>query len=430
MPEPLNPADQAVARAKRRLVPFLILMYVVSFLDRANVGFAKQALQQSLGISAAAYALGAGLFFITYALFEIPSNLMMQKVGARVWMCRIIVSWGLVSMATMFVTGPVSYYVLRLLLGAAEAGFFPGVLLYLTYWFPNRTKAQVLGLFYFGAPLALVVGGPISGVLLQIPAASGLQGWQWMFLIEGLLAVIVGIGAFFYLPDRPQNAAWLAEIQKSSLLKELSAEEQYRHGYATTGLASLLKNRWVLGCAIIYLLIQMSVYGVVFYLPTEVAVILGRSVGLEVGLVSAIPWVCAIAATYWLPRAADRHRNHRLLAGLTLFGAGIASALLRSGSPLVAMLALCIAASGFIAVQPLFWTFPMAYLADIEAASGLALINVAGAVGGFLAPNTKVWADTQFGSPRAGLYLLAAFSLLAAIFLLRIRKIELSSLTD
>lgn len=430
MPEPLNPADQAVARAKRRLVPFLILMYVVSFLDRANVGFAKQALQQSLGISAAAYALGAGLFFITYALFEIPSNLMMQKVGARVWMCRIIVSWGLVSMATMFVTGPVSYYVLRLLLGAAEAGFFPGVLLYLTYWFPNRTKAQVLGLFYFGAPLALVVGGPISGVLLQIPAASGLQGWQWMFLIEGLLAVIVGIGAFFYLPDRPQNAAWLAEIQKSSLLKELSDEEQYRHGYATTGLASLLKNRWVLGCAIIYLLIQMSVYGVVFYLPTEVAVILGRSVGLEVGLVSAIPWVCAIAATYWLPRAADRHRNHRLLAALTLFGAGIASALLRSGSPLVAMLALCIAASGFIAVQPLFWTFPMAYLADIEAASGLALINVAGAVGGFLAPNTKVWADTQFGSPRAGLYLLAAFSLLAAIFLLRIRKIELSSLTD
>jgi len=405
-------------------------MYVVSFLDRANVGFAKQALQQSLGISAAAYALGAGLFFITYALFEIPSNLMMQKVGARVWMCRIIVSWGLVSMATMFVTGSVSYYVLRLLLGAAEAGFFPGVLLYLTYWFPNRTKAQVLGLFYFGAPLALVVGGPISGVLLQIPAASGLQGWQWMFLIEGLLAVIVGIGAFFYLPDRPQNAAWLAEIQKSSLLKELSAEEQYRHGYATTGLASLLKNRWVLGCAVIYLLIQMSVYGVVFYLPTEVAAILGRSVGLEVGLVSAIPWVCAIAATYWLPRAADRHRNHRLLAGLTLLGAGIASALLRSGSPLVAMLALCIAASGFIAVQPLFWTFPMAYLADTEAASGLALINVAGAVGGFLAPNTKVWADNQFGSPRAGLYLLAAFSLLAAIFLLRIRKVELSSLSD
>ncbi|MDW5266236.1 MULTISPECIES: MFS transporter [Acidobacteriaceae] len=404
-------------------------MYVVSFLDRANVGFAKQALQQSLGISAAAYALGAGLFFITYALFEIPSNLIMQKVGARVWMCRIIVSWGLVSMATMFVTGPISYYVLRLLLGAAEAGFFPGILLYLTYWFPNRTKAQVLGLFYFGAPLALVVGGPISGVLLQIPAASGLQGWQWMFLTEGLLAVIVGIGAFFYLPDRPQNAAWLADVQKASLLKELSSEKKYRHGYATTGLTSLLKNRWVLGCAIIYLLIQMSVYGVVFYLPTEVAVILGRSVGLEVGLVSAIPWVCAIAATYWIPRTADLHRNHRLLAGLTLLAAGIASALLGSGSPPVAMLALCFAASGFIAVQPLFWTFPMSYLADTEAASGLALINVAGAVGGFLAPNAKVWADAQFGFPRAGLYLLAAFSLLAAILVLRVRKIELSSLS-
>ncbi|WP_348270179.1 MFS transporter [Edaphobacter paludis] len=407
-------------------MPFLLLMYVVSFLDRANVGFAKQALQQSLGLSAAAYALGAGLFFVTYALFEIPSNLIMQRVGARVWMCRIMVSWGLVSMATMFVTGPISYYALRLMLGAAEAGFFPGVLLYLTYWFPNRTKGQVLGLFYFGAPLALVLGGPVSGALLQIPSTSGLQGWQWMFLIEGLMAVIVGIWAFAYLQDKPQDVAWLTEIQKAALLKELSEEEQLRRAYGATGLRSLLKSGPLLYCTLIYLLIQMSVYGVVFYLPTLVGAMLGRTMGFKVGLVSAIPWVCAVAATYWIPRTADRHRNHRLLAGLTLFGAGIASALFGSGSSLVAMLALCFAASGFIAVQPLFWTLPMGYLADNAAAGGLALINAAGAVGGFLAPNAKVWADTQFSFPRAGLYLLAGFSLLAAILILGVRKIELS----
>ncbi len=417
-----NPADQAIAHAKRRLVPFFLLMYVVSFLDRANVGFAKQALQQSLGISAAAYALGAGLFFVTYALFEIPSNLIMQRVGARVWMCRIMVSWGLVSMATMFVTGRSSYYVLRLLLGATEAGFFPGVLLYLTYWFPNRTKGQVLGLFYFGAPLALVLGGPVSGVLLQIPATSGLQGWQWMFLIEGLLAVIVGIWALVYLQDKPQNAMWLTDAQKACLIKELLEEERHRRVCDATGLRALPLNRPLLYHAFIYLLIQMSVYGVVFYLPTLVAAMLGRAVGVKVGFVSALPWVCALAATYWIPRIADRNRNHRLLAGLTLLVAGTASAMFASGSPLVAMLALCFAASGFIAVQPLFWTLPMGYLADAAAAGGLAFINAAGNVGGFLAPNAKVWADRQFGSPRAGLYLLAGCSLLAAMLILRVRK--------
>lgn len=414
-----NPADQAIALAKRRLVPFLLLMYIVSFLDRANVGYAKQAFQQSLGISAAAYALGAGLFFVPYALLEIPSNLMLQRIGARIWMCRIMVSWGLVSMATIFVRGNASYYALRLLLGATEAGFFPGVLLYLTYWFPNRTKGQILGIFYFGAPLALIFGGPVSGILLNIPARSGLAGWQWMFLAEGLLAVVVGMCAFVYLNDRPQDATWLTSIQKASLVQELAIEEEQRRTSSAPRLLSVFSNRKVLEFAVVYLLIQMSVYGVVFYLPTQVAAILDRAVGPQVGLVSAIPWICALAATYWLPKIADRRNVHRRLASLALMVAAVAGLCFNSGDPLVAIVALCVAASALIAVQPLFWTLPMGLLADTATAGGLALINAAGALGGFLAPNAKVWAEAHFGSPKAGIFLLAFCSVLAAALVLR-----------
>src|SRR5687768_3206267 len=178
--------DRAIGRARSRLVPFLLLMYVLSFLDRANIGFAKQAFQVSAGISDAAYAFGAGLFFLTYALFEVPSNLIMHRIGARLWMCRIMVTWGLVSAAMMFASGEIAFYFLRMLLGAAEAGFFPGVILYLTYWFPDRSRGQIMGLFYFGAPLAFILGGPLSGLLLEMHGAAGLEGWQWMFLIEGL----------------------------------------------------------------------------------------------------------------------------------------------------------------------------------------------------------------------------------------------------
>ncbi|TCK71728.1 MFS transporter [Acidipila rosea] len=422
MAKQANPADQAIALAKRRLVPFLLLMYVVSFLDRANIGFAKEALHASAGISDASFALGAGLFFLTYALFEIPSNLIMHRVGARVWMCRIMVSWGLISMATMFVTGQTSFYVLRLLLGAAEAGFFPGIILYLSYWFPNRTKGQILGLFYFGAPLAFIFGGPLSGLLLELPSATGLFGWQWMFLVEGFLAVLVGVWAYRYLGNRPAEVLWLTDEQKMALQSELSGEEQQRRSHGAAAFPAALADTRLLYFMLLYFLIQMSVYGVVFYLPTEVGAILGRKVGIEVGFVSAIPWLCAMAATYWIPRAADRHKNHRLLAILTLFISGLASLAFPASTPTLAMIALCLAASGFIAVQPLFWTFPMTYLADSAAAGGLASINAMGAVGGFVAPNAKVWADRHFGSPHAGAYLLAAFTLLTAVLLVGVRQ--------
>src|SRR5579863_7710114 len=211
---------QAILRARRRLVPFLLLMYVISFLDRANIGFAKQALEDHVGISPHAYALAAGLFFISYSLCGFPSNLILHRIGARVWMAFLLVMWGLVSMATMFVTGGASFYTLRLLLGVMEAGFFPGVILYLTYWFPNRVRGQMMGLFYLGVPLALIVGGPLSGLLLEMPQWGGLRGWQWMFLVEGFMAVALGIVAYWFLDNKPCTARWLPANEREALANE------------------------------------------------------------------------------------------------------------------------------------------------------------------------------------------------------------------
>jgi MFS family permease len=409
--------NQSLARARKRLLPFLLSMYVVSFLDRTNIGFAKQALQQSVGISEAAYALGAGLFFLTYALFETPSNLILHRVGAKIWLSRIMVTWGLLSAATLFAKGEVSFCILRALLGAAEAGFFPGVVLYLTYWFPNRIRGHVLGLFYLGVPLSFVLGAPLSGFLLQIhgtllQGGLNLQGWQWMFLVEGLLAVLGGLLAYWYLDDKPGNARWLPEQEKQVLLEVLSQEDVERRTRGSSSFSAVLRNPRVLMFSLIYFSIQIGVYGVVFYLPSDVASILGESIGLRVGLVSAIPWVFSLLATYWLPRLADQYRSHRLLAGICLFASGVAIAVLSltvagSGS-LIALSALCVAASGLIAVQPLFWTFPTNYLSGSGAAGGIAIISALGNLGGFIAPNIKVRAEIHFGSHMAGPLTLAA----------------------
>ncbi|MBV8591978.1 MAG: MFS transporter, partial [Acetobacteraceae bacterium] len=253
--------DRAIALARRRLVPFLLLMYVIAFLDRANVGFAKQAFQADTGISEAAYALGAGLFFLTYAILEVPSNLIMHRVGARVWMCRIMVTWGLISAAMMFISSETWFYILRLLLGAAEAGFFPGVILYLTYWFSDRVRGQIMGLFYFGAPLAFIFGSPLSGLLLELNGTAGLRGWQWMFLVEGLLATIVGVWAYWYLESKPAEAGWLPPAGKRALMAAVEGEEEARGQHGPAALSAAFTNSRVLLFIAIYFLIQMSVYG-------------------------------------------------------------------------------------------------------------------------------------------------------------------------
>jgi MFS family permease len=409
-----------LSKVSWRLLPFLLLMYIMAFLDRANVGFAKQAFQADTGIGDAAFAFGAGIFFVGYALLEVPSNLIMHRVGARLWMCRIMVTWGLVSAAMMFAHTETTFYVLRFLLGVAEAGFFPGVILYLTYWFPSAARGKAMGFFYFGAPLAFIFGSPLSGLLLELDGVLGSHGWQWLFAVEGLLASIVGVWAYFYLDNRPADAKWLTVQERAQLQAVLDAEDSQKQAHGS--LLKVLLQPAVLYLSLIYLLIQSSVYGVVFYLPTQVAGLLGTKVGLMVGLVSAIPWVCALLAAWKLPGLADRSGQRRLVASMTLVvsGLGIAASV-TFASPLLGILALCFAASGFIAVQPVFWTFPGSFLAGSAAAGAIALINSFGALGGFIAPILKNWAEGAFHSPAAGLYLLSLTTFVAAGLVLGIR---------
>lgn len=412
------PLRRAVRRALRRLVPFLVLAYVVSFLDRANVAFAKEALAASRGISEHVYALGAGVFFLSYSTCGFPSNLILHRIGARRWISTLLIVWGLVSASTILVNGPTSFYMLRLLLGVTEAGFFPGIILYITLWFPGRMRGHIMGLFYLGVPLALTIGGPLSGLLLDV--RRGLLGWQWMFLVEGLLAVVVGMLAFGLLVDCPANADWLAEDEKGALIDELGREQAERRATGPVEIRSIFRNFHVLRFVLIYMLIQVGTYGVVFYLPAEVGGLLHRSAGLVVGLVSAVPWIVAMAAVLVLPRAADARRNHRLMACVILMIAGAASFLFPGASPVVGLIALSVAAAGYIAVQPIFWTLPTSYLADRAAAGGIALIG-AGNLGGFIAPNLKVWADDLFQSPHAGFYLLAALTVVNAGLIATVR---------
>ena len=413
--------DVTVRKVSRRLLPFLLLMYVTAFLDRSNIGFAKKAFQLDTGISDAMFAFGAGIFFVGYAIFEVPSNLIMHKIGARGWMSRIMVTWGLVSAGMAFANTEMSFYVMRFLLGVAEAGFFPGVILYLTYWFPAKARGRAMGLFYFGIPLAFIFGSPLSGLLLEIDGSLGLKGWQWMFLVEGLSACLIGIWAYWYLDNKPAKADWLTEAEIQILQKTIELEEKDKSGHGPKSAWAALASPKVLYMCLIYFSIQISVYGVVFYLPTQVSELLGVKVGFKVGLVTAIPWVCALAAAWWIPRYCERTGHYRITAAvvLAIACAGIATSA-TVATPALALLALCFAAAGFIAVQPLFWTFPTSFLAGTAAAGGIGLINALGNLGGFVAPILRAWAEVAFASKAAGLYMLAATTMIGVVLILAI----------
>ena len=408
----------ATRKALKRLLPFLLLMYVIAFIDRTNIGFAEESLEIHAGLSTAAYAFGAGLFFIGYAVFEVPSNLIMHRVGARWWMARIMITWGIVAALFMFTTGPTMFYILRFLLGVAEAGFFPGVILYLTYWFPRRRRAQATALFYMGLPIANIVGGPLSGALMELDGFLGLWGHQWMFMVEGLIAVLVGVIAFFYLTDRPAKAAWLTEAERTELQATLDAEAaEKEEARPLTWWRALLNGRILYFCAV-YFTIQVSVYGLTFFLPRQIAGIAGRDVGLAVGLLFAIPWIVGLAANFFSGRFADRSGNYRDVATTLLIISGIGllvTGLL--GNPVLVMAGLCLAAVGFCSAQPIFWSIPTSYLSGAALASSVGLINGVGNLGGFVAPNLRVWVVETFGTESAGLLMLAAMPFLGALLL-------------
>ena len=415
-----NPAlQQALSKIRWRILPFVALMFAMAIIDRSNIGFAKHALQADTGLSNAAFALGAGIFFIGYAVFEVPSNLMLHKIGARIWLSRIMVTWGLVSAAMMFAHDETSFYILRFLLGVAEAGLSPGVVLYLTYWFPQNQRGSAYGIYYFGVPVSLMVGGPVSGWLLE-SAQFGLTGWQWMFVTEGLAASIIGVFAFFYLTDKPRDAKWLNTEEKAAIEHELEKEQLQKANKGPSSWRAAMFNPVVLYVTLIYFTIQVSVYGVLFYLPTRIAELLGTGIGLKVGALTSIPWIATVCMLYLVTRHADRKGQQTRYAALMLAMAAvgmIGSTL--SGNLVLVIMAFCVAAAGFITVQPLFWTLPTRFLGGAAAASGIAVIGALGNLGGFLAPTVKTWAEGYFNNPHAGMYFLAGTALLGALMLIR-----------
>jgi sugar phosphate permease len=420
MPQLSDTEALAIRRAKYRLIPFMLLMYVLSYLDRANIGYAKQAYQTATGVTDAAFAFGAGIFFLTYAFFEIPSNLILHRVGARRWMARIMVVWGLVAAAMVFATTDRSFSVVRLLLGAAEAGFFPGSILYLTYWFPASARGQVMGIFYFGAPLALMFGGPLSGVLLEMDGFLGMAGWQLMFAVEGLLATLVGVWAFFYLTDRPEDARWMPPAERDALSALIASEESAKQARGTVSFGAVFRNPKLLHFAVIYFLIQIAGYGVAFYLPTRVSALLGVKVGLWVGVVTAIPWGCAVAVASFWPGLAVRTGYRRTFAAIALAAIGLGLVLSANLPPAAAIAAMCLVTAGIISSQPIFWTFPTAYFGGVGAAAGIATINALGNLGGFVAPSIKTWLEQRFESDAAGLYFLAMSAFIAATLVIKL----------
>ncbi|QHM77273.1 Inner membrane transport protein RhmT [Mixta theicola] len=403
-----------VKKNRARLIPFMLALYVLAFLDRSNIGFAKETYQIDTGLSNEAYALGAGIFFVVYALLGVPANLLMRKLGARRWIGGTTLLWGFLSAAMAWADTEAKFLLVRTLLGAAEAGFFPGMIYLTSQWFPQRNRASIMGLFYMGAPLALTLGSPLSGALLEMHGFLGHPGWFWMFMIEGLLAVAAGLFTFFWLDDTPQQARFLSAEEKQALTAQLASEEETK---VASRLADALRNGRVWQLAIIYMTIQVAVYGLIFFLPTQVAALLGSKVGFTASLVTAIPWVAALFGTWLIPRYSDKTGDRRNVAALTLLAAGIGIGLSGLVTPLLALAALCVAAVGFIAVQPVFWTMPTQLLSGTALAAGIGFVNLFGAVGGFLAPIVRVKAESLFNSDAAGLLTLAAVAIIGALII-------------
>ncbi|MFB6674126.1 MFS transporter [Streptomyces sp. NPDC056390] len=370
----------------RRIVPFLILCYVVSYLDRVNVGFAKLQMSEDLGFSEAAYGLGAGLFFIGYFLFEVPSNLMLQKIGARTWIARIMISWGVVSALFVFVNNEVTFYVLRFLLGAAEAGFYPGVILYCTYWFPSARRARVIALFMSAIPVAGIFGNPLSGWIMDVfEGTGGWNGWQWLFLIEALPAIVVGVITLFYLDNSVRDAKWLNDDEKTVIERALAEDTKHQTEHGKTWDAFRDPKVWLM--CLIYFFFVMGQYALTFWMPTFVEST-GIKGGFAIGALSAVPYLAALVAMNLFGRSADKRRERRWhLVIPSLMGAvGFSLAASWTGSTALSLVALSIAAAGVLTCAPLFWSLPTAFLSGTAAAAGLAVINSVGNLAGFVSP--------------------------------------------
>ena len=402
-----------------RLIPFLLVCYIVAYLDRVNVGFAKLQMLADLKFSETVYGLGSGIFFIGYFLFEVPSNVILHRVGARVWIARIMISWGILSACMMFVTTPTMFYVVRFLLGVAEAGFFPGIILYLTCWYPAHRRARVTAMFMTAVAISGVIGGPLSGwILRDFGGLNGWAGWQWMFLIEGLPSVATGIVVLFFLDDRIAHAKWLTADEKALLERNVRADNADKVD-APIGTVLTQGRVWLMG--LIYFSFVMGLYGISFWLPTIIKQT-GISDALKIGLLSAIPWAFAVVAMVLVARHADRtgeRRWHIAIPGL-LGAVGLVLSVLWRDDTTLAMAALTLATMGILSTLPSFWSLPTAFLAGTGAAAGIALINSLGNLAGFASPYAVGWLKDLTSSTNSGVYLLACSLVVGAALTLSV----------
>ncbi|AZG12336.1 MFS transporter [Cupriavidus pauculus] len=411
--------DAVYRKVSWRLVPFLLLCYVVAYLDRVNVGFAKLQMLNDLQFSETVYGLGAGIFFIGYFLFEVPSNVILHKVGARIWIARIMITWGLISAAMMFVTTPTMFYVLRFLLGIAEAGFFPGIILYLTYWYPASRRGRTTTFFMTAIALSGVIGGPLSGWIMQsFDGHNGWAGWQWMFLIEGIPSILVGIWVLLYLDDRIAHAKWLTPDERALLARNIEAEDQHKEDPPVRQVLSSPRV-WLMSA--IYFSFVMGLYGVSFWLPTIIKQT-GVKGTLEVGMLTAIPYGCAVIGMILFAHSADRRGERRWhIAVPALLGAlGLVLSVQWHADTTLAMIALTLATIGILTTLPLFWSLPTAFLAGTGAAAGIALINSLGNLAGFISPYAVGWLKDLTQSTESGMYLLAACMVVGAALALSV----------
>ena len=403
--------DAIFVKAAWRLIPFLGLLYVVNFLDRVNVGFAALTMNKDIGLGAEAYGWGAGIFFIGYFIFEVPSNVILERVGARLWIFRIMLSWGVVSAATAFVHGATSFYVLRFLLGAMEAGFFPGIMLYLTYWFPASSRARFNSYFFFAIPLASAIGGPLSSAIMQLGGVGHLHGWQWLFLLEGAPACILSFFVLAHLPDRPARAKWLSDDEKRVVTARLA-----RDAAPASDLWSGLSDIRVWWLAAADFGIIFALYGIGFWLP-QIVKAMGYS-NLQTGFVVACPYVvCAFAMIAWA-RSSDAlgERIWHIVVAALLGASGFAVAALLHTN-LLSLVALTVAAIGIYAALVSIWTLPSSILGGTAAAGGIALINSLANLGGFVGPSIMGWLKQSTGGYETGMAVLAA-GLLSSVALI------------
>ena len=414
-------ADEALfSKVSWHLLPLLIVCYIIAFIDRINIGFAQLQMKQTLAFSNEAYALGASIFFVGYFLFEVPSNLMLEKIGARKTLLRIMFCWGIVASAMMFVETPTQFYVLRFLLGAFEAGFFPGIILYLTYWYPGARRCKAISIFMTGTAVGYLLAGPLSGAIMKyMNGYLGHHGWQWLFVVQGLPASVLGIVAFFYLKDKPEQANWLTSAEKASLRSHLDNDAHTVETASHGSFWALLKDPKVFTMAFIYFLFLGANYTLVFFMPTLI-----KSWGVAdvfmVGLLAAIPAVVGAIGMVLIGRSSDKHlerRKHFLLC-VALAAGGLLLATITTGNMVLGLIGLSIMAIGQSANTPIFFSAVSEYLPKSSAAGGIALVSSLGNLGPSVMPVLTTWTTTTTGSSTASMYLVMAVWLLSGVVLM------------